>query len=254
MDSKDTIKQGFKDKSFFQELFSEAFDLDYGLWQTFVMLFKHPQNVVNAYFKKEETNYFGPFKYAMFTTAIATFVLFIAFDFEAFLSESFKVQNAEAAPMDKELAELTAKYLDNVAMIMETLSNQYGTITTLLFMIPSFALFSFLFFRRKIRKFSSHFILNTYLIGQLNFIQFFLAFPLFFIGSNHDYILAYLSLLDIVGLIYFVYAYIRLFYLNKAGGLIMSLISPMLGYLLCILFLYFVSGVVALIMVYNSQV
>ncbi len=249
MENENSSKQANKDKSFFQVLFSEAFDLDYGLWQTMTMLFKHPQKVVNAYFNKEQTNYFGPFKYAVFTTAISTFIFFIVIDFEAWLSGTIKAQNLEDGTLNEEL---TVKFLDNVGMILETLSNQYVTITTLLVMVPSFALFSYLFFRRKIDKFSSHFILNTYFIGQLNFIHFVMCLPLLFLNLRDDRLIWYLSSFDMAVLIYFTYAYLRLFRVSKIGGVLKSVISPLLAYVLFVIFLSMIAAVAALIMTFES--
>jgi len=229
MDVEDS--QNNRDRGFFREIFAEAFDLKYGLLQTALILFKHPQKVVNSYVQREKSHYYSPYKYVMIVVAVFTLVFFLAVDFEAYLNDLLTTTMENRPVKSEEVSEHAAKILDYYINIFLVLKNQYNSITTLLIWLPSLALFSFWFFKKKINRLSNHFALNAYYVGQVNIVKLLFCLPLFFLVLPHKSMETYIDFYVLMQIAYLVYAYFRLFYDKKFFTAVKCFSVPIIGYI-----------------------
>ena len=160
----DESKMKSGNKSFIKEFIADAFDIDHGLFKTFVMLFKSPRKVIDAYMRDEKTNYYSPFKYIILTTTIFTFVFLLAIDLDAVINWSIDpVQQSIQGETPQEDA--AAKIWSNYRVVYIFLNDRLSTLLMLFLMMPSFAIVSRILFKDVMPKFSNHFALSAYLGG-----------------------------------------------------------------------------------------
>ncbi|MBD3166978.1 DUF3667 domain-containing protein [bacterium] len=232
------------ERSFVRELFDEAFDLQHGLWKTFLTLFRNPQVVVRSYNDDAKANYYSPVKYVLLATALLTFILYTVFDYAAVLEQEVEthLQNGTT----EEVAE-HRMYAEQITDIFNRLSNDYSSLSTLFLRLPCLALFSFLFFRRIIPRFSHHLALNAYLTGQAHLISSVLLLPVLFLPAAALHGSIYIDVVMVMVFFYYWYAYIRLFGHRSIGGWIASGAGLLLAYTLYLLLLITISTVAAIV-------
>ncbi len=250
MNSNNEEQNGKKEQNFIQEIFADAFDLKYGFPQTIWMLFRNPKKVINSYVGKEKSHYYSPYKYLMLAVALATLVFFLAIDFEGFWTETLQVQMDKQVIEDENKRQITEKIVQKYIYIMEKLKNQYGSIVTLVVWLPSYSLFSFLFFKERLKRLSNHFAMNAYIIGQVNVIQTILVFPLFFLNISRQGLSNCMDGFLLFQMIYIIYAYLRMFNNKKILTIFKTIMAPILSQLMVFAVIYLVTLVTASIMVW----
>lgn len=217
-------------RSFIRELLTEAFDIQHGLWQTFFTLLVHPPKVVQAYTDNSRKDYYPPIKWVLLTTALLIFLFYAAIDFDTILDEkiqfSLNEQQAQLDEKDHQQVKIIAGYS---AMVYKKMNNEYSAITTLFLLLPSVSLFSFLLYRKRIHSYSDHMIFNAYFIGQINLLQIVLVVPMFFMSTEFVKATKYIFLFDITGVVYLLYAYLRLFASRHVGSWFVATLPTLLG-------------------------
>ncbi|HSG27423.1 MAG TPA: DUF3667 domain-containing protein [Candidatus Krumholzibacterium sp.] len=231
---------GDRDRSFFREFVADAFDLDHGLFKTFFMLFRDPRQVVDAYRNAEIQNYYSPFKYVVITTTILTFVFFLAFDFEDMLQESMKSASSAMGAGGAQ-SEAVEKIASDATTVFNRLSRQYATLSMLFLLMPSFATISFLSFRKKMGRYSDHFALSAYFVGQINSIQLLLCLPMFILLRAGMDAKSFLYLFDLSALAYMSYGFLQVFRVRVFSGVLRALLAPVFIYVLFILLMLVIS-------------
>ena len=233
--------------SFFKEFIADAFDIDHGLMKTFLMLFRDPRGVMDAYRDDEIENYYSPFKYVVITTTLLTFVFFLAFDFSDILKQNMGAAVTSMQETGTQ-SEMAREIVLNATLVFQKLSRQFATVSMLFLLMPSLALFSFMFFRKKMGRYSEHFALSAYLVGQINCIQLLLCLPLFILQSLGWNVASYLIVFDLSGLAYMTYGILRVFEVRNFKGVLSSLFSPLFGYLTYMIVLLIITIVSAFVM------
>jgi hypothetical protein len=215
---------------FTRELLDDAFVIQKGLWQTIVALLIRPRRVVEAYGKDAGTAYYSPVKWVLLTTAVLTFVLYAAVDFDRILDD--QIQSSLTSPqtqLDEEDHAQAREIADAAAMIYKKLNRDFSALSTLFLLLPAISLFSFLLYRRRIAGFSRHMAFNAYFIGEINVLQLVLVIPMFFMSTESLQESGYMISLDVVGITYLLYAYLRLFATRRVGSWLVALLAPLLG-------------------------
>jgi len=234
-------------KSFIKEFIADAFDIDHGLFKTFVMLFKSPRRVIDAYIRDEKTNYYSPFKYVILTTTVLTFVFLLAIDLDTLIDNRMgSVQQSVQgeAPQD----EAAVKISNNATFVFLFLTRRFSTLLMLFLMMPSFAIFSRILFKDVMPKFSNHFALSAYLVGQINCVQLLMCVPLLFIDSATKDTSRYLMAFDLSAVAIMAYGYLRVFSVRKAGFVLRAVFTTILGSISYILLLTLVTVSAAIVM------
>ena len=235
------------DKSFIKEFIADAFDIDHGLFKTFVMLFKSPRRVIDAYMRDEKTNYYSPFKYVILTTTVLTFVFLLAVDLDTLIeNRTDSVQQSIQGDAPQE--EAAVKISSNANFVFLFLTRRFSTLLMLFLMMPSFAIFSRILFKDVMPRFSNHFALSAYLVGQINCVQLLMCVPLFFMDPAARGVRGYLLMFDLSAVAIMAYGYLRVFSVRKAGFVLRSVFTTILGSILYLLLLTLVTISAAIVM------
>jgi len=240
------MKKTKKERNLVRRIFHEAFNLDFGIFQTFVKLFTNPNTVVKTYLAEDKENYFGPFKYVVISTALMTFFYFLSIDFDNLVVNLGKTWMGQ----DKTEPIQTSRLTEQFIFVFQKMNNQYSSLTTLFIQIPAMALFTFWFFRHEHKKFMEHFVINTYFMGQVSGILAIVLIPLLFLNLETASMIRYLTLLDVVIVVYFIYAFFRIFGTGKFGNAVKILLAPFLGYGAMYITMWVISFGVAYFMVH----
>jgi hypothetical protein len=78
-------------------------------------------------------------------------------------------------------------------------------------------------------KFTNHFALSAYLVGQINCVQLLMCVPLFFIDSATKETSRYVLAFDLSAIAIMVYGYLRVFSDRKAGFVLRAVFTTILG-------------------------
>ncbi len=249
MNSENKVGPEKKEQNFIQEIFADAFDLKYGLPQTIWMLFRNPKKVAYSHINREKSHYYSPYKYLMILVALCALIVFLAIDFELLRDETINQAVEKIIIEDGNVKQIAEKLLPKQSYINGKLQNEYSSITTLILWLPIYALISFWFFKKHLSHFKNHFAINAYLIGQVSLMQALLALPLFFLPYEGHELVNYLSSFLLAHMIYYIYAYMRIFYNNRFGVVLKSIFAPIISQLVVILVLELISFFIAFIMV-----
>lgn len=235
------------DKSFIKEFIADAFDIDHGLFKTFVMLFKSPRRVIDAYIRDEKTNYYSPFKYVILTTTVLTFVFLLAIDLDTLVDNRVdSVQQSIQGETPQN--EAAVKISNNAMFVFLYLTRRFSTLLMLFLMMPSFAIFSKILFKDVMPKFSNHFALSAYLVGQINCVQLLMCVPLFFLDPSATGVRGYLMTFDISAVAIMAYGYLRVFFVRKDGFVLRAVFTTILGSIMYLLLLTLVTISAAIVM------
>jgi hypothetical protein len=234
-------------RSFIKEFIADAFDIDHGLFKTFVMLFKSPRRVIDAYIRDEKTNYYSPFKYVILTTTILTFVFLLAIDLGTLIEN--RMDSAQQSMQgETQQEEAAVKISENGTFVFLFLTRRFSTLLMLYLMMPSFAIFSRILFKDVMPKFSNHFALSAYLVGQINCVQLLMCVPLFFLDPATKETSRYLLAFDLSAVAIMFYGYLRVFSVRKAGFVLRSVFTTVLGSIMYLLLLTLVTTSAAIVM------
>ncbi len=154
------VEQGTSEpglREFTSEFLQELYNLDRGVPGTWIALFKRPELVVKDYFGRG-SRFMNPFRYTLFVGSVVT-LLASLFDYgEVFRStlDSSSMEGMESLP------ESFLNYMEIVMRIGVLMTTKYLALTYIFLMSPTYALSSYLFFKKDGSSYARHFILNLY--------------------------------------------------------------------------------------------
>ncbi|MFD2101351.1 DUF3667 domain-containing protein [Flagellimonas iocasae] len=147
-------------KNVWEDVSFQVFNLDNTLVKTFRHLFTQPEAVINGYILGTRKKYMNPISYF----AIAITLVGVLFFMLRNVYEIDLMQGAIAGSGDT----------PNMDFVFD-----YQALITYL-MVPMYALMSwFLFFDQKKLNYTEHVVANTYITGQVSFVQVLVCIPLF---------------------------------------------------------------------------
>lgn len=210
-------------KTFTSELLSELVNLDRGVPGTFVSLFTRPAEVVEDYFT-EADRYMSPFRYTLFVASVVTLLLATLVDYEQLFMSAVEAAEPTSA---KALPEGFQEYLGLVRQTGLQMVTKYLPFTYIFLMTPSFALSSYLLFKRRKPYFSQHVILNMYCGAQFGSLAI-ITVPIM-AYTQSMLTTSYFSYPLMIA--YLIWVYTRYFALETVGKWLRAFISFFLGYL-----------------------
>ena len=182
-------------------------DLIHGIWHvdkgfifTIKQLFTNPGKSIREYLIGKRVDYFNSIT-----------LLIIILGIGHFIAEYSHVKIADLVSSTN-----TKKIMSE----FEEFASKYPKLI-LLFQIPLFSLFSFLWFRKAKLNFTEHFILNTYMtIGMLIISTFFTIISIFY--TNYEGLKILLYIIQILNIFYTIWIYYGFFKFDgyKTSGLI----------------------------------
>lgn len=137
----------------------QAFDIERGVLYTFFMLKVRPYWTVRTYLFEDRTRLTNPFKFLAISITLSAIVLFN--------TDLFKNAIIEDAKLEQDLSqkELNEKFVHaTYQLINDTYAFSYMLI------IPILALFSWLFFPRRILFLGEHVVIHSYLSASWNLV------------------------------------------------------------------------------------
>lgn len=192
--------------------FLGAFNWDKGFMYTVKALALRPGAAIRNYLREDRSRYFNPVRFLVLTVAVSTLLIteFAIFEQSVLFYEEPTSVRGEAF-LEAFFAIFT-KYLNILQL------------TT----VPIFALFSWLFFRRRDYNYAEHLTMNAYVLGESTLLYLLLT-PVAYYSINVYLLLAGASI------IYYVWAYISFFGGKRWSVFFKSLVAISLSYLILIL-------------------
>ena len=204
--------------SFLADSVRSLFDIDKGLPGTLKQLFIDPRPVVNHYWDKS-ISYFPPIRYIIILGIVYAVLweLILGNEYVAdFVDQLFDPSQAkEASTLD---AQVIAQEKTLFAQIYVMFNRYLAYITVAV--VPLFAVFTYLLFKKDNKTFVHHLILNSYLNGQI--ILMYIFSVLFGLYSYDAFNLGLIPIF-IIGLGYYIWATLKSF--SKRGLLFKVLYS-----------------------------
>lgn len=201
---------------FLRETFFSSLDIEQGFFSSLRDLFIKPGHAIRNYLEGKRLNLAVPGKYLLLMGAVSTFLAVQLQIFEVPAISEYLMW----LPMIEGLFEFAAKY---------------ATLTNII-AIPVFAFFSWIVFRNKGYNYAENTILNIFITSQ-QLLMLIILVPILqgFNTMNSQLIGIY----TIITVIYNVWVYIQFFKLRLVPGLLMSLISISLSYVVQFFLNYF---------------
>ena len=226
------ITESYTIKKLLQEVWAIITNVEKGLWYTVKQLFLNPDVVVKDYINGKTVPYYNPFRY-----------LFIWVSFSLVLSLYFGTLQTAQQDINTifipNATESQREFIQN----MQSRVNSYANLIHLL-IIPFISFVSSRIFKKGGLNYAEHLIINAYFLAQNSIISIItillvLLFPKFI----HQYI--YLSY--ITGILFFTYAYGKLFKLSIPNAFGRSLVIYLGGYLTLFATIFLLGSIVGYI-------
>ena len=164
-----------------------VFHIDRGFFYTFKRLFLHPGRVAEDYLRGKRVQHFRPFAYVMILTALSAFIVKLLMWAKERLVLFYEPEF---------LMPEKSNFFENYFSVF------------IFLMIPFTSLVTWLFFVRRKYNFWEHFIANTYVNAQLNFIWILLHFVnLVVIIFTRKYMEFGFSFFQLIFMMLFLYLY-----------------------------------------------
>lgn len=218
-------------KRFASELLSEMVNLDRGVPGTYIALFKNPSEVVEDYFTGAG-RFMNPFRYTVFVSSFVTVFLALIIDFQGIYRQTVEMSMGVGIREGlQSLPEGTAAYFDLLINTGWLMTSKYMAVTYIILLAPCLGLSSYIFFKRKKKFYSQHFIMNMYLAAQVGTFQI-IVLPVMDLTGSALYT-GIISQPLLIG--YLLWIYYRYFSLEGFGKGVKILVSCVFGY-----FMYFI--------------
>ncbi len=210
-----------------KQVFSEArqriFHYEQGFWYTSKALLTRPGHAIREYLEGKRVRHIKPIKFMFWASAIS-FLLFHFSGLDKEMMEKLAEQQA-ASPIGQQLSQKVFQtFTDHPAIMMFC-------------MIPMIAFWSRVLFRRKGYNFAEHFVLNTFLMGELSLASI-VTMPIsMFINRFADTTLP-MTLFSVgIWVVYFSWAYTQFFQRRNTGTWLKGGLAILLGYFFVIFFI-----------------
>ena len=212
-----TIKQVFNDAR------QHFIHFDQGFLYTTKELVVRPGHSIREYIEGKRVRHIKPVRFMFWATAIS----FLIFHFVGLDQDLKQKMESQQSAMTSAKAQIMSQKLFQVVTDHPAV--------LLLLMIPMITLWSWLLFRRKGYNYAEHFVLNSYLMGELSLAAIVTA-PISKILSNYVSTTWEITLFSVIlWVIYYGWAYGQFFLSpRKIGVWLKGAISVLLGYVLMI--------------------
>jgi len=141
-------------KQVYSEVRQRIFHYEQGFWYTTRELLLRPGHTIREYLEGKRVRHIKPLKF-MFWAAAISFLIFHFIGLDQDMMQKMGEQQS-SNPIGQKLSVKIFKLLSDHPAIM------------LFLMVPLIACFSWLLFRRSRYNYAEHFVLNTYLMGELS--------------------------------------------------------------------------------------
>ncbi len=213
-----------------QELRQHLVHFDQGFLYTIKELALRPGHSIRVYLVGKRVKHIKPLKFLFWTAAISFLVFHYAGMDQVMMQQLAKQQSG--LPESQLLSQKLMLLLTNHPAVM------------VFSMIPFIALCSWLLFRRMGYNYAEHFVLCTYLIGQLSLVSIITTPMLRFSSDLQKTALAMAAPSLVIWVVYFGWAYGQFFQTTKITVRAKGVLAIALGYLMVILFMGALVGMV----------
>ena len=219
-------------KGFF-EVVGNALNFEKGFFHTLVWLFYNPGTMVNDYLKGKTKSYINPLNYILIIAGIYAFLVLSLGILDKSIQTTNQIIGGDSLPVSPHALEMQKR-------AVEYIKNYVNFIPIL--MVPFAAIFSKWYYGRQNLFYGEHLILNTFLFAQTILISvvvspFVMAFP----GLLENFPIISLG----YTLIYFAYAFFRIFKQSLYKAVFGSVVIYFGGFLF---FMFFILTMVFLIL------
>lgn len=222
----------------------DLFSLEKGIFHTLWCLLIRPGKMVYNYLFEDRTKDIKPFKFLIFTTALAVLVSVRYSSMEANFLEGLDAGiEMNAKKNDKSAAEIAEmkEGIETYKVFAHKVFNDYANLVFLI-AIPITSFFTFLFFRSSQFYYTEHLVLKAYLQGFQNLL-FVLSFPLLF--KFPESFIVYLA----IAIGYAIYAYKDVFDTKWSTAIFKGIAAQLCGVVGYYLVLMIVLGVALFVIV-----
>jgi hypothetical protein len=218
-----------------KQVFSEArqriFHYEQGFWYTSKQLLTRPGHAIREYLEGKRVQHIKPIKFMFWASAIS-FLLFHLSGLDKEMMQKIGEQQGAASPIGQQLSQKIFQVFSDHPAIMMFL------------MIPLIAFWSWLLFRRKGYNFAEHFVLNTFLMGELSLAAI-ITMPISKILNSFTDTTLLMTLFSIgIWVAYFSWAYSQFFQQRKIGIWLKGGLAILLGYFFMIVVVSIFTAVV----------
>ena len=208
-----------------KQVFSEArqriFHYEQGFWYTSKELLTRPGHAIREYIEGKRVQHIKPIKFMFWTSAIS-FLLFHLIGLDKDMMQKIEEQQGASSPIGQQLSQKIFQLLSDHPAIMMFL------------MIPMIAFWSRLLFRRKGYNFAEHFVLNTFLMGELSLAAI-VTMPISKFLTSISSTTWPVTLFSVgIWVVYFSWAYSQFFQQRSIGTWLKGGLAILLGYIFII--------------------
>lgn len=179
-----------------EEVRDRVLRYDQGFLFTVLQLLRRPGHAIREYIEGKRVAYTKPIKFMIWATAL-NFLIFHFLGLDEDMVQAIKTDGASSGAQAFQV-KFTQYLFDHPAIIM-------------LLMIPNIALFSWLYFRKRGYNYAEHFVLNTYLMGEVSLLGLLTNPMIKFFGGTQDNLHLKITLASLVWLVYVGWAYVGFF-------------------------------------------
>lgn len=211
----------------------DIFNVERGLLYTLFALALKPDQAIQTYFYENRDRLIKPFRYLIFTAAIATFITIQYMKKSGFLVEMRKGFTTGYTPKNNEELAAVENYFK---LLNEVYINYFNLLIVL--SVPIIAMVTYWFFRKKF-NYAEHLVINSYVTSQLS-AYYILLTPLLLIYNFLvvSYIYTFLTF------IYSIFVYVKIFKERLLSGVLKSIAAIIIYFIIYYLFIMIVfSGI-----------
>ncbi|MCW5921977.1 MAG: DUF3667 domain-containing protein [Saprospiraceae bacterium] len=209
-------------KQVFKEARERLFHYDQGFFYTMKEMLVRPGHSVREYLEGKRVRHFKPLKFLFWSAAI-NFLIFHYIGLDKELMQKLSDQQQGSHPIGQRLSQKVFQVLSDHPALM------------LFCMIPFIAFWSWLLFRRRGYNYAEHFVLNTFLMGELTMASV-VTLPISKFLSSVSTTAWPMTLFSLMlWVVYFGWAYSQLLQHRKIGVWLKGGLSILLGYIFLIM-------------------
>lgn len=220
-------------KQVFNEARQRIFHYEQGFWYSSKELLIRPGHTIREYLEGKRVKHIKPVKFMFWASAIS-FLLFHLIGLDKDMAQKISEQQGASNPIGQQLSQkIFQVFTDHPAIMM------FG-------MIPLIASWSWVLFRRRGYNYAEHFVLNTFLMGELSLASI-ITLPISkLLGSISTTTLPMTLFSVSLWVVYFSWAYSQFFQQRTIGIWLKGGLAILLGYLFMIILISILTVVVVI--------
>lgn len=220
-------------KQVLNEARQRIFHYEQGFWYTARQLLTRPGHAIREYLEGKRVRHIKPIKF-MFWAAAISFLVFHLIGLDKDMMQKIATQQGADNPIGQQLSQkIFQVFTDHPAIMMFC-------------MIPMIAFWSWVLFRRKGYNFAEHFVLNTFLMGELSLASV-VTSPISKAMSSISTTTWPITLFSVsIWVVYFSWAYSQFFQQRRPGIWLKGGLAILLGYFVMIVLIAIVTAAVVI--------